>query len=89
MNCPDVFLPVRWEFYILVIYLEDTVTNGNETVRFSKLMTDRAGYRFREDLGTLPSVYYLPPTERSFPVESGLEGYDESITGRYKNAGPR
>ena len=51
--------------------LEDTVTNGTETVRFSKLMTDRAGYRYREDLGTLPSVYYLPPTERSFPVESG------------------
>jgi len=69
--------------------LEDTVTNGNETVRFSKLMTDRAGYRFREDLGTLPSVYYLPPTERSFTVESGLEGNDESVTGRYKNAGPR
>ena len=52
-------------------------------------MTDRAGYRFREDLGTLPSVYYLPPNERSFPVESGLEGTDESIKGRYKNAGPR
>jgi molybdopterin-containing oxidoreductase family iron-sulfur binding subunit len=69
--------------------LEDTVTNGNETVRFSKLMTDRAGYRFREDLGTLPNVYYLPPNVRSFPVESGLEDYDESITGRYLNAGPR
>jgi Fe-S-cluster-containing dehydrogenase component len=69
--------------------LEDTVTNGNETVRFSKLMTDRAGYRFREDLGTLPSVYYLPPTERSFTVESGLEDNDESVTGRYKDAGPR
>jgi len=69
--------------------LEDTVTNGNETVRFSKLMTDRAGYRFREDLGTLPSVYYLPPTGRSFPVESGLEDTDESVKGRYKNAGPR
>jgi molybdopterin-containing oxidoreductase family iron-sulfur binding subunit len=69
--------------------LEDTVTNGMETVRFSKLMADRAGYRFREELGTLPNVYYLPPTSRSFTVESGLEGYDESVTGRYKNAGPR
>ncbi len=69
--------------------LEDTVTNGNETVRFSKLMTDRAGYRYREDLGTLPSVYYLPPVDRSFTVESGLDDIDESIKARYKNAGPR
>ncbi len=69
--------------------LEDTVTNGIETVRFSKLMVDRAGYRYREELGTLPSVYYLPPSERMFPVERGLEDVDESISGRYKNAGPR
>lgn len=69
--------------------LEDTVTNGVETLRFSKLMTDRAGYRYKEDLGTLPSVYYLPPSNREFPVEMGLEGADETITGRYKNVGPR
>ena len=69
--------------------LEDTVTNGVETVRFSKIMLDRAGYRYREELGTLPSVYYLPANQRMFPVERGLEGYDESITGRYKNTGPR
>lgn len=68
---------------------EDTVTNGVETLRFSKLMEDRAGYRYHEDLGTLPSVYYLPPTQRSFPVERGLENQDESIKERYKNAGPR
>jgi len=69
--------------------LEDTITNGEETVRFSKMMEDRAGYRYREELGTLPSVYYLPPTQRMFPVESGLEDTDESVKGRYKNAGPR
>ena len=69
--------------------LEDTVTNGNETVRFSKLMTERAGYRYKEELGTLPSVYYLPPMQRMFPVESGFEDYDESINDRYKDAGPR
>ena len=69
--------------------LEDTITNGDETVRFSKIMHDRAGYRFREELGTLPSVFYLPPTDRMFPVESGLEGTDDSIKGRYKKAGPR
>ncbi len=69
--------------------LEDTITNGDETVRFSKLMTDRAGYRYREELGTLPSVYYLPPVQRQFPVESGLEDNDESIKKRYNNTGPR
>jgi Fe-S-cluster-containing dehydrogenase component len=69
--------------------LEDTVSNGNETVRFSKLMLDRAGYRYREELGTLPSVYYLPPNQRMFPVESGLEGTDENVKGRYKDSGPR
>jgi len=69
--------------------LEDTITNGVETVRFSKLMLDRAGYRYREELGTLPSVYYLPPTQRMFPVERGLEDSPEEIKGRYKNVGPR
>jgi len=69
--------------------LEDTVTNGDETVRFSKLMLDRAGFRYREELGTLPSVYYLPPNQRMFPVERGLDGYDEEIKGRYKDIGPR
>jgi molybdopterin-containing oxidoreductase family iron-sulfur binding subunit len=52
---------------------EDTVTNGAETFRFSELIKDKAGYRLMEDLGTKPSVYYLPPVNRNFPYESGLE----------------
>ena len=64
--------------------LEDTVTNGVETVRFSELLEDKAGYRHREELGTQPGVYYLPPTSRSFTVESGFEGHDEEIRERYK-----
>jgi molybdopterin-containing oxidoreductase family iron-sulfur binding subunit len=52
---------------------EDAVTNGAETFRFSELIKDKAGYRLMEDLGTKPSVYYLPPVSRSFPYESGLE----------------
>jgi Fe-S-cluster-containing dehydrogenase component len=48
---------------------EDAVTNGrNETVRLSTLLHDRAGYRFREDLGTEPRVYYLPPSSRRYPA---------------------
>jgi molybdopterin-containing oxidoreductase family iron-sulfur binding subunit len=47
--------------------LEDSVTNGAETFRFSDLIKDKAGYRLMEDLGTKPSVYYLPPVNRNFP----------------------
>ena len=49
---------------------EDTVTNGSETFRFSDLIRDKAGYRLMEDLGTKPSVYYLPPVNRNFPFEN-------------------
>jgi Fe-S-cluster-containing dehydrogenase component len=52
---------------------EDSVTNGAETFRFSELVRDKSGYRLMEDLGTKPSVYYLPPVNRNFPFESGLE----------------
>lgn len=51
---------------------EDSVTNGSETFRFSELIKDKAGYRLMEDLGTKPSVYYLPPVNRNFPFEEGL-----------------
>lgn len=52
---------------------EDSVTNGDETVRFSELMRDKAGYRYLEGLGARPGVYYLPPANRLFPFnEEGL-----------------
>ncbi len=57
---------------------EDSVSNGAETVRFSELIKDKAGYRLMEDLGTKPRVYYLPPVNRSFPYENGLEMQAES-----------
>jgi Fe-S-cluster-containing dehydrogenase component len=48
---------------------DDTVTNGEETVRLSELLRDKAGYRYMEDLGTEPNVYYLPPVDRMFPFK--------------------
>lgn len=57
---------------------EDSVTNGAETFRFSDLIKDKSGYRLMEDLGTKPNVYYLPPVNRSFPYENGLETQLES-----------
>jgi len=56
---------------------EDTVTNGDETVRLSKLLEDKSGYRLMEGLGTEPSVYYLPPVDRLVDFEDGLEDYTE------------
>jgi Fe-S-cluster-containing dehydrogenase component len=64
---------------------EDTVTNGTETLRFSELIRDRAGYRFLEVLGTRPSVYYLPPVDRQFPVDRGFNGLEENVKDRYNN----
>ncbi len=58
--------------------IEDSVTNGSETFKFSELIKDKAGYRLMEDLGTKPSVYYLPPVNRNFPYENGLENQNPS-----------
>lgn len=57
---------------------EDSVTNGSETFRFSDLIRDKAGYRLMEDLGTKPSVYYLPPVNRNFKFEEGLDTQDST-----------
>lgn len=56
---------------------EDTVTNGEETLRLGQLLEDKAGYRLLEELGTAPSVYYLPPVDRLVDFEDGLENYKE------------
>ncbi len=47
--------------------LEDAVSNSQgETKRLSALLKDNAGYRFLEELGTEPRVWYLPPRNRAF-----------------------
>jgi Fe-S-cluster-containing dehydrogenase component len=56
--------------------IDDTVTNGVETVRLSKLLKDKAGYRYLEELGTEPNVYYLPPVDRLFPFKEENETAD-------------
>ena len=54
---------------------EDTVTNGEVTLRLKKLLEDKAGYRLMEGLGTEPSVYYLPPVDRLVDFKEGLDKY--------------
>jgi len=56
---------------------EDTVTNGDETLRLSELLEQKAGYRLMEEFGTEPNVYYLPPVNRVRDFEDGLKNYDE------------
>ena len=56
---------------------EDTVTNGDETFRLSKLLKEKNGYRLMEGLGTKPSVYYLPPVNRLVDFEKGLDNFNE------------
>ncbi|PKQ69058.1 4Fe-4S dicluster domain-containing protein [Labilibaculum manganireducens] len=53
---------------------EDAVTNGttHETVRFSKLIEENAGYTLMPELGTKPRVYYLPPKNRAFEFNGDL-----------------
>jgi Fe-S-cluster-containing dehydrogenase component len=63
---------------------EDSVTNGTDTFKFSELIRDRAGYRYLEVLGTRPTVYYLPPVERQFPVENGFNDLEENVKNRYQ-----
>ena len=58
--------------------IDDTVTNGEETVRLSTLLKEKAGYRYLEELGTKPRVYYLPPVDRLFPFEKETEENSES-----------
>ena len=57
---------------------EDTVTNGSkQSFKLSKLLKDKSGYRLMEGLGTKPSVFYLPPVNRSDAFFDGLENYTE------------
>jgi Fe-S-cluster-containing dehydrogenase component len=55
---------------------EDTVSNGEEVFRLTALLTERAGYRQFDTLGTKPRVYYLPPVKRNFPFQEAKEKHN-------------
>lgn len=66
---------------------EDAVTNSKgETERLHKLLEDRAGYRYMEELGTKPRVHYLPPRGRSYPGPKRNGGKDERLGAACDNA---
>ncbi len=39
---------------------EDVATNGTQVVKLSRLLSEDAAYRLKENLGTQPRVYYIP-----------------------------
>ena len=54
--------------------LEGAVTNGiGETVELSKLLETGGAFRFLEELGTKPRVYYLPSRNPKYPAPKRLE----------------
>lgn len=54
---------------------EDVVSNSlGETVHLSQQLAQGAAFRFMEDLGTKPRVYYLPPRDRQYAPPSRLNG---------------
>ncbi len=68
---------------------EDIASNGAEVVKLSKFLDENDAYRYKEELGTKPRVWYLPghgqsfgrkpddPREFKSPVWTwGGEGYD-------------
>jgi len=90
--CPDLIRVGKVPYCVSacpmgVIYFgdidEDTVTNGTDTFQFSQLIKDRAGYRYLENLGTRPCVYYLPPVDRQYDVSLGFGDLNEEIKNRY------
>lgn len=57
---------------------EDAVTNGTskETVRLSTLLKDNAAYHLLPELGTKPSVWYLPEKNRMVPFKNKITKED-------------
>jgi molybdopterin-containing oxidoreductase family iron-sulfur binding subunit len=45
---------------------EDVATNGVEIVKLSRFLDDNSAYRYKEELGTQPRVWYLPGHGEAF-----------------------
>lgn len=40
--------------------VEDVATNGKEVVRLSRFLATNNAFRYKEELGTRPRVWYIP-----------------------------
>ena len=99
--CPSQVKAGRLPFCVVgcprkVIYMgdlnEDIASNGVEVVKLSKFLADNNAYRYKEELGTQPRVWYLPGHGQEFgrkaddprPLKPsvwswGREGYDRQV----------
>ncbi|MHA2089377.1 MAG: 4Fe-4S dicluster domain-containing protein [Candidatus Kariarchaeaceae archaeon] len=57
---------------------EDAVSNGREIIPLHDTLNNRGGYRYKEDEGTEPSVYYLPLFDEVNKLEAKLEVRSEN-----------
>ena len=55
-------------------YNRDLASNGQEVVKLSKFLDERSAYRYKEELGTQPRVWYLPGIGEGF----GLNPHDKN-----------
>jgi molybdopterin-containing oxidoreductase family iron-sulfur binding subunit len=53
---------------------EDIVSNKFESLKLSETLEKHGGYRYKEEEGTHPSVYYLPPAGQKDIREKGKKG---------------
>ena len=60
---------------------EDVATNGDQVVKLSRMLSEDAAYRLKEDLGTQPRVYYIAG-------HGELAGRDAFKTGRLPTQWP-
>jgi molybdopterin-containing oxidoreductase family iron-sulfur binding subunit len=60
---------------------EDVATNGVDVIQISEFLSNNAGYRLKEELGTEPRVFYIPG-------HGELVGRDAHQTGRKPSEWP-
>lgn len=58
--------------------VDDVATNGQEVVQFSRFLAENNAYRFKEDLGTRPRVWYIPGHGQAFGRHANDEREPES-----------
>ncbi|NQW18372.1 MAG: 4Fe-4S dicluster domain-containing protein [Chloroflexi bacterium] len=55
---------------------EDVATNGEEVVKVSRFLAENSAFRYKEELGTRPRVYYIPGHGEEAgrkPTDTGLK----------------
>lgn len=59
---------------------EDIASNGAEVVRLSKFLAENDAYRYKEELGTKPRVWYLPGHGQTFGRKADYPRPLKSVT---------